>query len=105
MVSADTAVSSPPLPYSRLIGAAGAAQGVTKKVDLDAIPQVGGQSLLDFDLDATDKPWRLPGLGTVMIIPTHQLSHVHFQVPTYQIISTMASRRRLGSCTLRSKRR
>lgn len=32
-----------------------------KRVDLEAIPQVGGQSLLDFDLDATDKPWRLPG--------------------------------------------
>lgn len=33
-----------------------------KRVGLDAIPQVGGQSLMDFDLDATDKPWRLPGL-------------------------------------------
>lgn len=33
-----------------------------KRVDLDAIPQVGGQSLLDFDLDVTDKPWKLPGL-------------------------------------------
>lgn len=32
-------------------------------MDVDAIPQVGGQSLLDFDLEATiDRPWRLPGL-------------------------------------------
>lgn len=34
----------------------------TKKVDLEAIPQVGGQNLLEFDLDATERPWRLPGL-------------------------------------------
>lgn len=37
-------------------------QSSVKKVDVEAIPQVGGQSLMDFDLDATDKPWKLPGL-------------------------------------------
>ena len=42
--------------------AAGPVQSSVKKVDVEAIPQVGGQSLLDFDLEAADKPWRLPGL-------------------------------------------
>ena len=32
-----------------------------KKIDVDAVPQVGGQSLLDYDLEAADKPWKLPG--------------------------------------------
>lgn len=43
--------------------------GATKKVDVDAIPQVGGQSLLEFDLEATDKPWRLPGMYTAFTCP------------------------------------
>lgn len=35
----------------------------TKKVDLDAVPQMNGLPLLDFDLEGlTDKPWRLPGM-------------------------------------------
>ncbi len=38
--------------------------GVARKVDLEAVPQVNGQSLLEMDLeDAADKPWRLPGEG------------------------------------------
>ncbi len=41
--------------------ASASATGSAKKVDVDVVPQVGGQSLLDVDLDAADKPWRLPG--------------------------------------------
>ena len=37
---------------------------IGKKVDVDAIPQIGGQSLLEYDLDeaVAEKPWRLPGV-------------------------------------------
>lgn len=40
------------------------AGGIGKKVDVDAIPQIGGQSLLEFDLEeaAAERPWRLPGM-------------------------------------------
>ena len=43
---------------------AGSIAGMGKKVDVDAIPQIGGQSLLDFDLEeaAAERPWRLPGV-------------------------------------------
>lgn len=43
---------------------ASGATSASKKVDVDAIPQIGGQSLLEFDLDeaAAEKPWRLPGV-------------------------------------------
>ena len=34
-----------------------------KKVDVDAVPTIGGQSLYEIDLDSADKPWRLPGEG------------------------------------------
>ena len=39
------------------------AGSIGKSVDVDVIPQVGGRSLLEFDLDeaASEKPWRLPG--------------------------------------------
>lgn len=42
---------------------ASAAPGTGKKIDVDVVPQIGGQSLLEFDLEASaDKPWRLPGM-------------------------------------------
>ena len=43
---------------SSLLGASLAGQ---TKVDLEAIPQIGGQNLYEIDLDSADKPWRLPG--------------------------------------------
>ena len=36
------------------------ALGGAKKVDLDAVPQIGGQSLFEVKLDP-DKPWKMPG--------------------------------------------
>ncbi len=42
--------------------------GSGKKVDVDAVPQIGGQSLTDFDLEsAMDKPWRMPGMCVYII--------------------------------------
>jgi len=40
------------------------AGSIGKNVDVDVIPQIGGRSLLEFELDeaAADKPWRLPGV-------------------------------------------
>lgn len=38
----------------------GAAPGAAKKVDLDAVPQIGGQSIFEIELDP-DKPWKMPG--------------------------------------------
>ncbi len=36
--------------------------GVARKVDLETVPQINGQSLLEMDLgEAADKPWKLPG--------------------------------------------
>ena len=32
-----------------------------KKVDVEAVPTISGQSLYEIDLDSADKPWRLPG--------------------------------------------
>ena len=41
----------------------GAVPGTGKKVDVDAVPQIAGQSLLELDLEANaEKPWRLPGM-------------------------------------------
>ena len=35
----------------------------TKKVDLDAVPQIKGQSIYEYDLEtALEKPWRMPGM-------------------------------------------
>ena len=35
----------------------------TKKVDLEAIPQINGVSMLELDFEGlSDKPWRLPGM-------------------------------------------
>ena len=45
--------------FSAQIGGAAAAV-LPRKVDLDAIPQIGGQSIFEYDIDA-DKPWRTPG--------------------------------------------
>jgi hypothetical protein len=39
----------------------GAAPGTAKKVDLDAVPQIGGQSIFEVELDP-DKPWKMPGI-------------------------------------------
>eukprot|EP00731_Ephydatia_muelleri_P031146 Em0022g660a len=47
------------LPQAAQIGGAAAAV-LPRKVDLDAIPQIGGQSIFEYDIDA-DKPWRTPG--------------------------------------------
>ena len=38
----------------------GAAPGAAKKVDLDAVPQIGGQSIFEIELDP-EKPWKMPG--------------------------------------------
>ena len=38
----------------------GAAPGAAKKVDLDAVPQIGGQSIFEVELDP-EKPWKMPG--------------------------------------------
>ena len=38
----------------------GAAPGAAKKVDLEAVPQIGGQSIFEIELDP-DKPWKMPG--------------------------------------------
>lgn len=86
---------------------------VVKKVDVDAVPQVGGQSLLDYDLEAADKPWRLPGntgIGQAGTETTPYLfcAFLFFflaQVRTCLTISTMASQRRRGNCTVRSSAR
>ena len=32
-----------------------------KKVDVEAVPTIGGQNLYEIDLDSAEKPWRLPG--------------------------------------------
>ena len=37
--------------------------GGAKKVDVDAVPTIGGQTLFEIDLDSADKPWRLPGIA------------------------------------------
>ncbi len=35
---------------------------MARKVDLETVPQINGQSLLEIDLgEVADKPWRLPG--------------------------------------------
>lgn len=34
---------------------------MAKKVDLDTIPQIKGQSIFEYDLEAADKLWKLPG--------------------------------------------
>lgn len=34
--------------------------GTAKKVDLDAVPQIGGQSIFEIELDP-EKPWKMPG--------------------------------------------
>ena len=36
-----------------------------KKVDVEAVPTIGGQTLFEIDLDSADKPWRLPGIYTI----------------------------------------
>lgn len=36
------------------------ALGGAKKVDLDTVPQIGGQSIFEVELDP-DKPWKMPG--------------------------------------------
>ena len=51
--------------WCALIGLSGAVGSLAqaKKVDLDAVPQIGGQSIYEYDLEATmDKPWRMPGM-------------------------------------------
>ena len=45
--------------FSAQIGGTAAAV-LPRKVDLEAIPQIGGQSIFEYDIDA-DKPWRTPG--------------------------------------------
>lgn len=47
--------------YTRMTIPPGGASAQLKKVDLDAVPTLAGQSLYDVDLDATDRPWRMPG--------------------------------------------
>ncbi len=35
---------------------------MARKVDLETVPQINGQSLLEMDIgEVADKPWRLPG--------------------------------------------
>ncbi|XP_064405432.1 pre-mRNA 3'-end-processing factor FIP1-like isoform X2 [Halichondria panicea] len=47
--------------YPRLPATQGAV-GVARKVDLETVPQINGQSLLEMDIgEVADKPWRLPG--------------------------------------------
>ena len=44
-----------------------AAPGVAKKVDLDAVPQIAGQSLFEIELDP-EKPWKMPGQSMIKCI-------------------------------------
>lgn len=39
----------------------GAPNTLAKKVDLDIIPQVKGQSIYEYDIETADKPWKIPG--------------------------------------------
>lgn len=42
---------------------AGGSLAQAKKVDLDAVPQIKGQSIYEYDLEtALEKPWRMPGM-------------------------------------------
>ena len=47
--------------YLLLLFFPGAPSALTKKVDLDTIPQIKGQSIFEYDTEAADKPWKLPG--------------------------------------------
>ena len=40
---------------------AGTGGTLARKVDLEAVPQINGQPIFEVDLEAADKPWRLPG--------------------------------------------
>ena len=43
--------------------AAGGSLAQAKKVDLDAVPQIKGQTIYEYDLEtALEKPWRMPGM-------------------------------------------
>jgi pre-mRNA 3'-end-processing factor FIP1 len=44
-----------------MAGTSGDGLGTTKKIDLDAVPQMNGVPLPDIDLDSIDKPWQKPG--------------------------------------------
>jgi len=66
---------------------AGGSLAQAKKVDLDAVPQIGGQSIYEYDLEAAvDKPWRMPGthgvkflvsVGVDQHMQTHTHTHTH----------------------------
>ena len=49
--------------YILCSSAAGGSLAQAKKVDLDAVPQIKGQTIYEYDLEtALEKPWRMPGM-------------------------------------------
>ena len=40
---------------------------MAKKVDVDAVPQIGGQPLYEVELDP-DKPWKMPGQSVILYV-------------------------------------
>jgi pre-mRNA 3'-end-processing factor FIP1 len=56
-------IENHPVPFypGRLPSTSNAVLTGPKKVDVEAVPTIGGQSLFEIDLDSADKPWRLPG--------------------------------------------
>ena len=56
-----------------------------RKVDLEAIPQIGGQSIFEYDIDA-DKPWRTPGKKLwVKLLGTWWFMHGHCKDALYAL--------------------
>ena len=54
-----------------------------KKVDVEAVPTIGGQSIFEIDLDSADKPWRLPG---VYIYCTTEYTEHIITIETYKLV-------------------
>ena len=57
-------VNAPP-PAAPQVGEAGTQQN---KLNLDAVGQVDGVPIYDYDVEAADKPWRQPGAYVCMYV-------------------------------------
>ena len=65
-----------------------AGSGLTgpKKVEVDAVPTIGGQTLFEVDLDSADKPWRQPGMyptNHFCLFTTHTYTHTYTHTHTH----------------------